>query len=160
MVARDQAGVRIQTSLMPDDVELQDLLALWERQRGDRPLPSRADFTPEILRRHLGWLHLLDVRDGQPRFRFRLYGSEIAEVTGRDVTGRNFEDAFSGQFREALIRALEQTVRERRPLRVASTAAGANKDYIPITSLFLPLSEDGETVNMILIRHVFGAPTV
>ncbi len=156
MIEQGPFMVRFQAALTENDIELQDLLDIWESMRGARRMPARSDFKPELLQRHLGWVHLLDVTYEPLSFRFRLYGSNISAATGRDATGQELNEAFSGKFLNELQQVLERTVSETQPLRVESSFAGVNKEFIPITSLFLPLSDEGEQVDMVMIRHVIG----
>src|SRR3546814_12771432 len=60
---------------------------------------------------------LLDILDGGADFRYRLYGSRIAERTGFDWTGRRLSEmstnAFTGTFYAAVYRAV---MRRRAPI--------------------------------------------
>lgn len=71
---------------------LLQVVAVWRRVRGGRVMPRRADILPEDIATALGWVNLLEVRDTPPRFRFRLVGSMIAEVQGRDYTNCTIDD--------------------------------------------------------------------
>jgi hypothetical protein len=50
---------------------------------------------PVLLRPALGYINLLEPVDGGRDFRYRLYGSCIAEVTGDDLTGRRVSDLWA-----------------------------------------------------------------
>src|SRR3546814_18026508 len=64
---------------------------------------------------------LLDILDGGADFRYRLYGSRIAERTGFDWTGRLLSEmasnAFTGTFYAAVYRAV---MRRRAPILTVS----------------------------------------
>src|SRR5262249_10216381 len=63
--------------------------ALWRAKcRGDA-LPARADFTVDDLRPFIGRIAILDVIDGGQDFRFRLYGTQIAEEYQGEMTGKS-----------------------------------------------------------------------
>ncbi len=67
------------------------LYDLWLELRGDRLLPERTVFTPEILKPWLGNLLLIDVgADG--RYRYRLYGSNFVYRFGVEMTKRTVDD--------------------------------------------------------------------
>ena len=119
-------------------------------------MPARWDLSPETIRRHLGWVHLLDVSSEPLDFRFRLYGSKIAEVLGHDATGKTLSEAFSEPFLSEVRGAFEYTVESAAPLLLFSSGAGADKDFLTVTSLLLPLSDIDDTVDVILVRHVIG----
>lgn len=141
------------TVIDPANAVLQDLLAIWQTARQGRSMPSRQDLTPQLLRQHLGWLHMLDVIDEPLNFRFRLYGSRIADVLGHDATGKLLSEAFHGDFFDAVLPAFQDLVHDKRPLMLKSTGGGANKEFLPVTSLMLPLSDDDDRVDVVLVRH-------
>ena len=73
------------------DGRLSRLYDLWVEVRGERPLPERTAFTPEILKPWLGNLLLIDVGiDGQ--YRYRLYGSNFVYRFGVEMTKRTVDD--------------------------------------------------------------------
>jgi hypothetical protein len=57
-------------------------------------LPAASEIDPEPLKFILGWLMIIDPLDGGTDFQYRLYGSRIADVTGRDLTGCKVSDSF------------------------------------------------------------------
>src|SRR3546814_8065479 len=77
-----------------------DLLTLWQTGRAaDQPhsLPLRSAFDPLALRRFLGNLLIVDIERAMPgasamaadtRYRYRLIGTEVAQMSGRDKIGR------------------------------------------------------------------------
>src|SRR3546814_3977231 len=69
-----------------DKPALQQLYAYWDDKRAGRPYPTREDIDPLELKFILGCLLLLDVeRKPGLRFRYRLFGSEIAHQQGLDM---------------------------------------------------------------------------
>ncbi len=100
---------------------LQYLLEFWQqRRRADGLLPRNA-IDPVALRRALGYIMLLDVIDGGSDFRYRLYGTIIAERTGFDWTGRRLSEMAAqvptGTFYEAVYRSV---MRRRQPIYTIS----------------------------------------
>jgi len=73
---------------LSDSPRFLDLKAYWDRKRGSRAMPVRADIDPLDLRTHLGSLVLIDVLPGMTDFGMRLIGSTIVEALGRDSTGK------------------------------------------------------------------------
>ncbi len=73
---------------LSDNPRFVELKAYWDRKRGGRAMPMRADIDPLDLRGHLGSLVLIDVLPGLADFRMRLIGSKIVEAYGRDSTGK------------------------------------------------------------------------
>lgn len=88
------------------------LLAQWQQACGGRTMPPVSAIDPFTLRAVLGALLILDVLDGGADFRFRLYGTAVAEAMRFDWTGRTVDEtrrALKGPgqaFYKAVYRAL------------------------------------------------------
>jgi hypothetical protein len=67
---------------------LQVLLEYWSRLRSNRALPLAETIYPLAMRRALGYVMLIDLVENGRDFRYRLFGSAIAAVSGFDMTGR------------------------------------------------------------------------
>ena len=76
-------------------------LELWERKRGNRPFPARADFTVEDLRPWIGRLNLVAVEadDG----RFLVFCQESLQRYGREMTGRRMSDFEPAELAQAAV---------------------------------------------------------
>ena len=82
-------------------------------------MPRRADILPEDIATALGWVNLLEVRDTPPRFRFRLVGSMIAEVQGRDYTNCTIDDIAPSEYRTAIVKTYKEAVAAAAPIATA-----------------------------------------
>src|SRR6185369_10811111 len=60
----------------------------WLDCRAGAALPPATSIDPFVLRKALGYLLILEPLAGFADFRYRLYGSQIAEWYKRDMTGR------------------------------------------------------------------------
>src|SRR3546814_5625060 len=74
-----------------------ELLAHWQAHCGPEGLPRRAAFDPLSLRTYLGFLLIADTappagEGEQRRFRYRLIGTDLAAISGRDMSGRYFDE--------------------------------------------------------------------
>lgn len=83
----------------PDEADFTDgrlvqLLAHWRTLADPGSLPLAAAIDPAVLVFILGWLMIIDPIDDGADFQYRLYGSSIAEATGRDLTGCKVSDSF------------------------------------------------------------------
>lgn len=132
--------------------ELRRMLALWEEKRGARSMPSRADFPPEVLRGHLGWIVLIDVQPEPLRFRYRLVGSGVTGRIGRDSTGRYLDELYPPDIYENAISAFRVMLRTHRPVRAYGFLEHAERGHLPFEAIDMPLSDDDRTVNMIMTR--------
>jgi hypothetical protein len=144
-------GLGFQSSL------LTDLHQYWLEKRGDRAMPRRADIDPlhPALRRHLGFVVLTDVLE-PVRFRFRLIGSTLTSIVGRDSTGRYLDEVYSPADYEYMIVAYRWVVVHRAPLRISGNLRHENRSWIDMESIDMPLSSDGVVVDMIMTRSVLG----
>ncbi len=130
----------------------------WDRCRGNRAMPSRADISPSDMKEHLGWVLLLDVLPGAEDFRFRTVGTRVTEYFLQDATGKTIKEAFA-PFGEDTVKAVLAThrkvAREGIVLRVYGGASLFGRAFLDFDAIYLPLSEDGATVNMILSGFTF-----
>ena len=136
----------------PHEPLLGDLYRLWQAKRRDARIPARSEFSLDELRPLMGRLAILDVIDGGADFRFRLYGSNLANAYRGEMTGKS--------------------VREYRPNFYATIAPGylrcvttraPHYDRLEVDDrlmlfrwerLILPLASDGTTVNMLLVASI------
>ena len=135
---------------------LQRLNGYWSTKKGQRKMPSRADIDVLDLRYVLGNIMLVDVIEGSPpRFRIRLHGSNLSERAGYELTGKMLDELPESEFRKQ--------VRERW-IEVATTGEPRHCDRnlhvfdsrsYHYESIVLPLSADGETVNMELVALIY-----
>jgi hypothetical protein len=144
-------------SLGFDSPLLVDLLGYWRGKCGDRAMPRRADIDPldPALRPHLGFLVMTDVT-AEGRFRFRLVGSALTAIVGRDSTGKYLDEVYSPADYEHMIVAFRWVVAHRAPLRITGNLRHANRAWIEMESADLPLSSDGRAVDVILTRSVLA----
>jgi hypothetical protein len=114
-------------------------------------MPARGDLDPVDLKPMLPMLILIDVVQDARRYAYRLVGTREVEMRGSDPTGKAVEEAYYGETPGETTWYLDRVVRTRQPVLYRGT-------YRPLSTrtqredvLFLPLSQDGETVNMIMI---------
>jgi len=131
--------------------ELRDLYDYWVKKRGRRSYPARADIEPEEIKRLLPFVLLLDVLDGGQHFRFRLVGTDAA--SGVDPTGKLLHEAApEGVYRNHISALFARGAAGPGALYSrASYAYGDAPGPRSISRIFLPLSADGNTVDMLMI---------
>jgi len=131
---------------------LQSMYAYWLTRRGNRPMPRRSDLDPtEILPRLLPGITLVDVVPDHRRYVYRLVGTMEVEVRGYDPTGRSVGEAYFGENAEDAMRCYDRVVETRAPILDPLPFLERRRGYRGAESLFLPLSNDGIAVNMILV---------
>jgi hypothetical protein len=135
------------------DPQLQWLLCYWADKCGGRRYPSRADIDPLELKALLGHILLVDVVRGdhaaQPRFRYRLFGTEFVFYHGQDLTGHWLDEIANREFRDELV-ALYRSVAERGEMRTLSYDYMVESQRHRFQAVLLPLSSDGSTVDIVL----------
>lgn len=136
---------------------LRSALAVWERARGAKAMPARADIDVlDIPRAVLAHILLIDVEPGPPeRFRWRLIGTHITGTLGRDSTGRYLDELYEPKAVDVLLTGPRWVMRHRRPVRTLGHASFAGKSHIRSENVDMPLSDDGERVSMIFVATVF-----
>lgn len=128
---------------------LRRLYAYWNEQRRTREFPSRRDIDPLDFPYVLGHIMLLDVLREPLRFRFRVYGTKLAARAGYDMTGKMAHDVPNTAHRAALLERCGGLIEGRAALaHLGQQIIGEHA--VPYESLWLPLSDDGRNVTMIL----------
>lgn len=135
----------------------------WEKKRGDRRMPSRADIRPSELKEHLAWVIMADVLEGGEDFRYRLIGTLVTEYFITEATGMKVSELFQKlgpAVTHAVLAVMRTAARERTPIHAFGDADAFAMGYEAFDAIFLPLSDDGETANVILHAFVFNRPEV
>jgi hypothetical protein len=112
-------------------------------------MPLRRDLDVLELRPWLGNLMLIDVLEDGRDFRYRLYGSILAQYYGRDLTGKTTEHV-RPEARD-LVRQEYRTVLASREPAVVLRDRQVNLRTMRVAKLVLPLSTDGAALDMLLV---------
>lgn len=125
----------------------------WHEARGDRPFPSRSDFSPTKMPSLLANIQLIDVGDEERHYSVRLAGTAITETLGFDPTGVALKDIPKT---ENVRMAYDWVVDNKKPImRVNLPISWVDKDYKTLSALVLPLGKTEEAVNMLLLHFHF-----
>lgn len=148
-VSREDILARIAAS--HEDVRA--VYGYWLARLDGRAMPRRADIDPAALKAFLPRIVLVDVTADERRFVYRLVGTAEVEMRGDDPTGKPVGEAgFGGPEDEALrFYEYEQVVRQRAPFCYRGSYAAPDGETETEDVIYLPLSEDGESVTMILV---------
>jgi PAS domain S-box-containing protein len=127
--------------------ELDALLTIWHEKRGARAQPRRSDFPLETMTR---WASHMSVATVTPerRFRFRLFGTELAHVYGRDLTGHFLDELTPHDVWSVVIKDYREVLATEKPL-FAPVSVANGRWYSEVSRLLLPLS-DGARTNSIM----------
>ena len=139
------------------DQRLEQALEYWRCQSGERAMPRRADIDPTEIPRLLPDIMLVEVlADG--RYRYRLIGTENAREHGTNATGRYLDEVLPGpEYRAHVLRLYDECVGSGRPLYSECLFMSAlhHGPERHTKVLFLPLADDGVSVNIVLVVQVF-----
>jgi hypothetical protein len=118
------------------------LYAYWEKQRGKRPAPDRADIDPAAIRHALGDTFILaaDFVDEQ---RYRLAGTRICALFGRELKGESFGALWSDEHRGQISALLSELTTEQTGLVAGLTGKSSQGDAVDLELLLLPLAHRG-----------------
>jgi len=128
----------------------------WDRRRNGRAFPARSDFDVLDLGYIIGNVSLLDVRYDPLRFRYRLHGTNIAQRAGVDLTGKNVEDVPDIAWRAGLLKHFRAVIEQRRPVAITFRRAWTDHRFWNCESLALPLSREGNTIDMLMTSVVWS----
>jgi len=126
------------------------LLEYWTRKRGARWAPSRADIQPSEIKRLLPDVMIWNVdKDGGP-FIVRLVGENIVRFVGRNNTGLPATFGMPEKAVSIMNSVLNAVVEAKAPrFRIGKALWHPENAYRNFEACYLPLSADGETVDMI-----------
>lgn len=128
---------------------LRQALAYWNSKRRGRRMPARRDLDPIEIPRLLPRIILTDVLRDPLDFRYRLIGTEVVAVARRDFTGSRFSE-LSGKGSDSVVWDNCLTVvRTKAPFSRKPPYVGPRDDLHSGQNLLMPLSSDGQEVDMI-----------
>ncbi len=121
-----------------------ELFGYWVARRGTRAAPERGEIEPSAIRKALGDVFILefDRSAGHP---FRLAGTRVCALFGREMKNERFVDLWDAESRVALADVLDGIADEATGVVAAArgrTAEGWGQD---VELVILPLSHRGDT---------------
>jgi PAS domain S-box-containing protein len=129
----------------PELIALRDL---WTSISANDGPPRRTRFTLEIMKRWAGHLSIAAVLPGG-RFHFRLYGTELERVYGRDLTHAYLDELSPADLWSVIILHYQTVVKTRQPL-FAPISICNGRWYSEVSRLLMPLSSDDCPVAFIM----------
>ena len=118
------------------------VLDYWQDRRRNRPAPDRADIDPGEIRQALGDTFML-AADFVEQLRFRLAGTRVCALFGREIKGESFAALWSEDSRrqiDELVTIVSEEATGAVAGLVGTTADGSTTD---VEMLILPLAHTG-----------------
>ncbi|MGH6931006.1 MAG: PAS domain-containing protein [Dongiaceae bacterium] len=137
---------------------LAEVYGYWDAKRGHRRMPSRADIDPAELRPYIANLLLVDVRHEPFKLTYRLVGTREVKARGGDPTGKDVAGHFIGDSWDAMHFKYRYAVEQRGFIYDEDPAPTSTSRVHELASLFLPLSPDDDTVNMVMVCTEYVGP--
>lgn len=134
----------------PRDPHIQALFGYWDAVRGDRAMPSRQDIDPTAIPKLLPWVFMYNVLADGSGYTIRLAGDELSAFVGSNPIGQPAGSTMTPRGAEVLFKVLDAVRTERVPkFRAGKAYWQPDRTYRDFEGCFLPLSPDGQTVNII-----------
>ncbi|HVJ31477.1 MAG TPA: PAS domain-containing protein [Terriglobia bacterium] len=137
------------------DERLLRLYGYWRDKAAGRRMPSYRDIDALDMKAWLGNLVLVEFTDSLFNYRVRLEGTHIEDYYGDRRTGHGVELVTSAQERELLVRQYRPVYEDGRPAYYEAAFENSYGIFSHQAKLLLPLSPDGQRVNMILAGIYF-----
>jgi hypothetical protein len=130
---------------------IREIYEYWNGKRAGRAMPRRADIEPLDLPSFLPGIVMVDVAYEPYSLIYRLVGTREAEARGHNPTGKSVFDNWDGRSQEDVLENYRLVIEKKCVLYDADRSMDPERDWLEAGTVFLPLSDDGETVNKTLI---------
>lgn len=145
----------------PQHASLTALRAWYESKRPDAGLlPARDKIVPAEIIPHLTNVALVEPVFGPGNtlndFYFRVFGSELGEQVGYEMTGKYMSDHPDECRCARMMTILGHIVENAGPLSLDAPLVEKDREFLRCESLFLPFANDGQKVDYILFELRFS----
>jgi hypothetical protein len=131
----------------------------WDSKRRGRRMPARIDIVPADLTLYLPDLIIVDVRHDPLHLTYRFVGVREIEYRGYDPTGKDVSTHFVGRSRDEVLLNYRLAIEHRSFVYDEDPVFSADGRFREVGTLLLPVSDDDETVSMVLIHSTFRDDT-
>ena len=126
-----------------------DLYSYWQSLRRGRSAPDRSEIEPSDIRHLLGYTFILEVVSRQ-EYRFRLAGTRVCALYGRELKGKDFATFWTGKDRTAVSTMLTAISEDAAASVIGLTGIADHGRDLAAECLMLPLRQEGERYSRIL----------
>jgi hypothetical protein len=121
-----------------------DFFAYWDGKRGDARAPDRSDFDPNAVRELLADTFVLSC-DAKAAYPFRVAGTRVCALFGRDVKDRSFPALFAAESRSEITEIIAAVADEMLPAIAGLTATSPQGALTRLELLLLPFNTRAHT---------------
>lgn len=122
----------------------------WLEIKGEKPLPLRSDFILSDLGDVIAHLTVIDVEHDPMRLKFRMLGTFLTDIAGRNSTGKYLDSDLYPDNLEEMTWSFIQCAKSGEPLATEGPLDFADRDWTGQEIVLLPLTDDGHSVSMIV----------
>ncbi|MGE5147038.1 MAG: PAS domain-containing protein [Candidatus Eiseniibacteriota bacterium] len=132
-----------------DDPLFLGLYRHWDAKRGNRLYPIWSSFDPLELQPWLGLMSVVEIEAGTGRFKFRIFGQSSASLLNVEMNGR-YADELPNYVVDTVLKDYNALVAAGVPIYRVHNVGGASIHALTVRRLLLPLSSNGDDLDMIL----------
>jgi len=118
------------------------VLDYWNDRRRNRPAPDRADIDPGEIRQALGDTFML-AADFVDELRFRLAGTRVCALFGREIKGESFATLFNAESRGQIDELIGVVTNEAVGAVAGLLGTAADGSETEVEMMLLPLAHSG-----------------
>ncbi len=114
-----------------------EFFVYWDKKRGTERAPDRMDMEPQAVRELLGDIFVLSY-DNETGFPFRLAGTRVSALLGRDLRDQSFTALFTEAARREISDIVTAVTEETLPAIAGLTATAQDGSLAHLELLLLP----------------------
>ena len=135
--------------------EQRELFDYWRNCAKDRALPRRADINPAAIASLLPGISILEAGNRTDQIVYRLAGTRLRDIFGREVTGKSvFDLEFGEKKKNYWLAVYRKVIEDKVPMQGAIKGPVADRDHVVLFWMRLPLSDNADQVNKVLCHDV------
>ena len=138
------------------DPKMRVLYEYWLSIKGDKFLPSRADFEPTKVPQALTHITIINVEEDPRRYKLVLVGSENVKAFGSEVTGKYLDEI--PLLHKHVNDRYDWLVDNKRPYIYHGQLLWSEKTFLDYNMLGLPLSSNGTDVDKLIFAGFYFFP--
>jgi hypothetical protein len=113
--------------------------AYWDKKRGDARAPDRSEIEPSAVRELLGDIFVLSY-DNEAGFPFRVAGTRVCALLGRDLKDQSFTNLFAAGGRREIEDIISVVAEEMLPAVAGISATSQDGSTAHLELLLLPFN--------------------
>jgi hypothetical protein len=130
----------------------------WDSKRQGRSMPARKDFNAAEMKRWHSFVQLIGVDENPRRFGQRPFGAHDKDARNGKRAVDHAEEAFAGFVSKETLKNLNMVVDRKSFVFDWSDYLSPSGMRLKQEALLLPLSEDGKSVDAIIVYHQTDEP--